>query len=88
MKRASFLCEKERVYKCYDNMSGMSGRLCPLHHGQEAGHVCPLKSRPEGEDEANRLPKTSGQGKKCYIVLDPIPARNSRKLHVLNSSTV
>ena len=39
--------------------SGVSRRFCPLHHWQETGHVCIVKSRPEGQDEADRLSPAS-----------------------------
>lgn len=42
--------------------AGMSRGLCPLHHGEEARHVRPLKPRPEGQDEEDRLSPTGGQG--------------------------
>lgn len=39
--------------------AGVPRGLCAEHHGQEAGHVRPLQSGPEGQDEAHRLPQTS-----------------------------
>ena len=39
--------------------SGVSRGFCPLHHWQETGHVCIVKSRPEGQDEADRLSPAS-----------------------------
>ena len=41
---------------------GVSGGLCPLRHGEEARHVCPVQPRSKGKDEEDRLSKTSGQG--------------------------
>ena len=43
---------------------GMPRGLCPIHHGEEAGHVRALKPRPEGEDEENRLSPPGRQGEK------------------------
>lgn len=37
---------------------GLQRGLCPQHHGKEAGGVCPIKPRPEGQDEKDRLPET------------------------------
>ena len=42
--------------------SRVSRGLCPLHHRQEAGHVCPVKPRSKGKNAQNRLSQTSGQG--------------------------
>ena len=33
--------------------SGVQGGLCPVHHGQEAGHVRAVQSGSEGKDEEN-----------------------------------
>ena len=49
--------------------SGVSGGLRAVHHRQEARHVRPLQPGPEGQDEEDRLPQTSGQGNQMFDAL-------------------
>ncbi len=50
-------------WSCCHNMkmlltSGVSGGLCLVHHGEEASHVCSIKSRSKRQNEKNRLSQT------------------------------
>lgn len=40
------------------------------HHGEEARHVRPEQSRPEGQDATNRLLATGRQGKTVLLTFE------------------